>query len=680
MKRQLTHTILFILLLTPIFLSAQEKDASRNLEAIIESIVENLEEETDATVIVEDLEGLAESPLNINTATAKDLSRLHMLDDIQIQKLIDYRKTFGTVYSIYELNTIDGFTPALLSKIEPFIWFGPIEEEPQQVSETLKHGRHQLLFRELSTIQKPKGYFAKEDGTIPYEGNRGRYYTRYRFQSGDLISAGITAEKDPGEAFFSGSNKGGFDFYSSHLSLKINDVIQNVTIGDFMVRSGLGLILWQGYSTGKSVYTLDILKTNQGIRPFTSTDENLFFRGAATTLLFGNGKLELFYSQKHSDANLAFSNSVGNYFTSLQTSGYHRTENEINDKNSVKQTNAGAVLTWSFTNLKIGTTILRQHFEIPFIRSDQLYNRFRFSGTENVTGGFNYLYSKGKYQIFGEAAMSKSKGKAMLQGIVAHMNDQISFSALYRHFDKNYHSLWANSFAEGSTANNESGLYFGTRIIPVKFVTLSAYSDFYHSEWINFTTAGPSSGHDIFVQTDVVPSSRVQFYIRYKNEEKDQKSIEGERYVNMPETTQKTRFHFQYKPSETVTLKTRFEHSLFKQTKKENGFMVFQDAQFAPVNLPVNLSVRLAWFNTPSYNTRIYAYENDLLYTFSIPAYYGKGFRIYLNLKYKISEKLDAWMKVGNTCWNDRETIGSGYDQISGNQKTEVKFQIRLKI
>ncbi len=71
MKQQLTHTLFFIFLLAPLFMAAQENDPTRNLEAIIESIVENLEEETDATVIVEDLERLAESPLNMNTASAR---------------------------------------------------------------------------------------------------------------------------------------------------------------------------------------------------------------------------------------------------------------------------------------------------------------------------------------------------------------------------------------------------------------------------------------------------------------------------------------------------------------------------------------------------------------------------------------------------------------------------------
>ena len=53
---------------------------------------------------------------------------------------------------------------------------------------------------------------------------------------------------------------------------------------------------------------------------------------------------------------------------------------------------------------------------------------------------------------------------------------------------------------------------------------------------------------------------------------------------------------------------------------------------------------------------------------------------MYLNLRYKINHKMDIWMKVANTYWNDRETISSGYNEIAGNQKTDVKIQLRLKI
>ncbi|MFW5756870.1 MAG: hypothetical protein ACOCWK_09715, partial [Tangfeifania sp.] len=327
-----------------------------------------------------------------------------------------------------------------------------------------------------------------------------------------------------------------------------------------------------------------------------------------------------------------------------------------------------------------GFTFLHRQFELPFVRSDQLYNRFRFSGDNNLVAGADYLFSKGKYQLFGEAAMSKSKGKAFIQGAVGHLHDRLQLAALFRHFDKNYHALWATPFAEGSWAENETGLYFGTRILPVKFVTLHAYSDFYRSKWIRFTTAGPSAGWEVFSQADFHFSEKIEFYLRYKNEIRDHKFKESGRYVNLPEQFRKSRIHLEYQLSETVKLKTRFEHVFYNGLESENGFMVFQDVQFSSVSVPLNFSARVAWFNTESYNSRIYAYENDLLYTFAIPAYFGKGFRTYLNLKYKISEKAEVWFKLANTLRNDVETISSGYSEISGNQKTEVKFQLRLKL
>jgi hypothetical protein len=659
--------------------TAQETDPGRLIESIIESHLDKIDEQTDVALIIEDLEGFAENPININAVTASELSRLYVLNDVQINKLLEYLRKYGPAYSIFELKTIDGFTPDLLQKIEPFIWFGP-REEVKKLSDAFKYGKNQLLIRTLGTVQEARGYKPNEDGVTPYEGNQYRYFTRYRYETREQFSAGFTAEKDPGESFFTGSNKQGFDFYSAHVSLNINSTFENISVGDFLVRAGQGLVLWQGYTSGKSENVMGISKTNQGIRPSTAVDENLFFRGAATTLNFGKAKLSIFYSQKNDDGNVAGTDSTGQFITSLQTSGYHRTASEIEDKNAVRNTNYGGLFSWNFNNLKVGATILHQQFNMPLIPANQLYNQFRFSGTENITGGADYSYNKGKYQLFGEAALSKSRGKAFVQGAIINLNDQLSFSMLLRHFDKNYQALWANTFSEGSNINNESGLYFGTKLLPVKFVTFSAYSDFYRSQWINYSTAAPSTGWDLLAQADVAISGKTEFYIRFKNEEKEVKFIQNERYVNLPEQTQKLRLHFYYKYNEKIILKTRIEQVFYKGLEKEYGLMIFQDIQYIPVKIPMNISARIAWFNTDSYNSRIYAYENDLLYTFSIPAYYGNGFRTYINLNYKITKNIDFWFKIGNTLWNNVDVISSGYNEIQGNNKTELKFQLRLKI
>lgn len=675
------HTALYIIaLLFPFFVEAQVIEPDRDIEAILESIIETMEDESGEILIVEDLEQFAENPLNINTATASELSRLHMLDDIQINNILDYIRQYGPVLSIFELNAIDGFSPELLQKMEPFIMFGLTGANTKSLSESLKYGHHQILSRGITTIQVPKGYKERSDGTIPYEGNRFRYYTRYKYEADNNISVGLTMEKDPGEAFFKGSNVNGFDFYSGHVSAKINRTIENITVGDFMARSAQGLVLWQGFATGKSVSSTGIFKTNQGVRPYTSTDENKFFRGISTTLSFNNIKLNLFYSAKNDDANLIFVDSTATHFSSLQTSGYHRTSNEIDDEKAVKNQNIGSIVSWRLNRLKLGATFVYQSFDLPFIRSEQLYNQFSFSGSENYTGSIDYLYSHGKYQLFGEAAMSKSGGKAFLNGAVAHLDDRLVFSMLFRHFEKDYHALWSSPFAETSSAVNETGLYSEIRLLPVKYVTLTAYADFYRHPWLTYTTAGPANGWDISAQADFKFSDKIQFYLRYKNEEKDQKVTSNELYLNQTEQIRKIRFHWQYSPVDKIMLKTRVEHSFFKGTKSENGILVFQDIKYAFVAAPLDMSTRLAWFSTDGYNSRIYAYEDDMLYAFSVPALSGKGFRGYLRLKYSVSTKLDFWAKIGHTLYSNQEFISSGNNEITGNKRTEVKLQLRLKI
>lgn len=679
MKKSLKYILVLFILALPFMVQAQESNPQEMIEAIIESHVENLNEETDVVLIIEDLEDLAENPININATNAEELSRLYLLNPVQINQLLDFVKNYGPVLSIFELNTIDGFSPHLLQKMQPFLRFDTDEEEPRTFKDELKHGRHEALARISGTLQTASGYLPKDDGTIPYEGNQFRYYTRYRFESRERFSAGITAEKDPGEAFFKGSNPRGFDYYSAHLSWNPGKFIQQVTVGDFVIRSGQGLALWQGYTTGKSPDVLAISKTGQEIRPYTSVDENAFFRGVAGVLHSGKNTLTLFISNKKMDGNIETDDNDEPYFTSLQTSGYHRTSSEIADEKSVKAIDAGAVYQLGFRNLKIGATFIYQHFDKPLIRSTQLYNQFQFSGQENYTGSIDYLFSKGKYQFFGEAAISRSGGMALLQGAVARFNDRLNISVLYRHFDKDYHALWANTFADGSNTNNEEGLYFGLRFLPARFVTLAAYSDIYQSKWFSYSTAGPSRGWDVLAQADVRFSEKFSFYLRYKNEERDQKYSIEKQYRNLNERIQKIRLHFDYQISPEIQLKTRFEHAYFNGDIPENGFMVFQDVQYNSLNFPLSFSVRLAWFNTDGYDSRIYAYENDLLYTFSIPAYYGEGFRTYLNMKYRISKAAECWVKFGSTLWTDRETIGSGYNEIDGKCKNELKFQLRLR-
>jgi hypothetical protein len=85
--------------------------------------------------------------------------------------------------------------------------------------------------------------------------------------------------------------------------------------------------------------------------------------------------------------------------------------------------------------------------------------------------------------------------------------------------------------------------------------------------------------------------------------------------------------------------------------------------------------LRLQYFETGGFNSRIYAYENDVLYSYSIPANFDKGSRYYMVLNYDICKKFSL-------CLRWAETVSRG-NIISGvmaplNKITELKIQLHF--
>jgi len=91
-----------------------------------------------------------------------------------------------------------------------------------------------------------------------------------------------------------------------------------------------------------------------------------------------------------------------------------------------------------------------------------------------------------------------------------------------------------------------------------------------------------------------------------------------------------------------------------------------------------SFNLRYAIFNTQDFDSRIYAYENDILYYYFIPAYYYKGSRMYFNVRYQFKKWLDIWFKIGQWMYDNRPTVGSGNDEIQGNTKTDFRLQVRF--
>jgi hypothetical protein len=172
----------------------------------------------------------------------------------------------------------------------------------------------------------------------------------------------------------------------------------------------------------------------------------------------------------------------------------------------------------------------------------------------------------------------------------------------------------------------------------------------------------------------------VEVYTRYRNDTKQQNynpnDLTFEPIPFIPRQIWRTQYSVKLSP--VITLRNRFELLWYdkKGPQKEEGFLTFFDFIYNPPMKPLSGSIRLQYFETDGFNSRIYAYENDVLYSFSIPAFFDKGWRTYLNLNYSINKKWQAWFRVATTIFKDKDLIGSGLDEITGNRRTEVKLQI----
>jgi hypothetical protein len=542
-----------------------------------------------------------------------------------------------------------------------------------------KRGIHQVLLRSSAVFPLSSGYREKGEQPPAFNGSPAAIYVRYGYEKSGTLQAGITVEKDPGEPFFSGSNRAGFDFYSGHLSFNLIKYNTTITMGDFSARTGQGLVCWQGFSLGKSSDVMQASRNLSQIKPYSSTDENKFFRGVAVSGAYKNIGVKFFISSKKSDGNLVIAEDGSKYFSSLQTTGYHRTASEMEDKKSVSHTVAGCMISLLTNRMKIGLTALAEKFRYPFYPGDQLYEKFYFHGRGNFNLGADYHWISGKYHLFGEAAFSESGGFAITNGVEVRLHDQLAATFLFRHFDKNYQATWAAAFASEDKANNENGWYAGIRMLPAPKFELSAYADWFYQPWIKYTTAAPSRGFDCSLKCDIRVNRKLTGYIRYKYRSRMEKTTEGNLYSNKLEQSGNLRLNARFDMNRWFYLGWRMERSHIMIPQPETGWLYFQDFGWICHKIPLAAVFRISWFHTSSFNSRVYAYENDLLYAFSTVAFFGKGFRSYVKFKFDCSDHLEIWCKMAGSWYPGQEKISSGNAEIAGNVKREIKFQIRYR-
>lgn len=715
MKQEFQNTYLVfqsLFLIVLLFFSSQvycqvsDTIKNSNIQYITDQL-ENIAEKTDLNLdysdLVDDYLYYSKNKIDLNSPEVSKLLDMRIINQAQLNALGNYKSENGTLFSVYELVSIPGFDENTIQQMLPFVQVSVAKQQYKfNFKNAFRFASNQLILRYGQVIEPSAAYSLPPDSAIDhpgtvYLGSPVKYYARYAFNYKNQFRIGVVLDKDAGEVILKNSLSDSilssvgskinnvFDFYSAHAYIANVGIVKEAVIGDYHLEFGQGLTMWSGLAFGKSAQSVEMKRYGSGIRPNTSVNENRFFRGAAVTLGFKDFEFTAFYSRNKVDANTVGYTLVNEEtISSILETGMHRTINELLDKNSLTIDAYGGRVNYSYKKWQIGATAFQTLLSSQLLPNDDVYKLFAFSGNKLTDYGVDFSVNFNKINIFGELSGSANGGFAGMAGMNALLDERFVFTLLYHNYDKKYQNLYANPFAESNAISNERGIYFGFNALLNAKLNLSGYIDYVKFPWLRFGVDAPSEGNDYLLQLNFTPAFKTSMYVRYRHRLKQENYSAPYDYTEQLAniSSNELRFFVRYSPFTFLVLSNRLDYVFYKNEfeNAEKGYMIYQDILWRPVRFPIDITFRYAIFSTDSYNSRIYTYENDVLYAFTIPSLFDRGQRAYLMLKYDWKDYLDIWFRIARTTYNNKTTVGSGADEIQGNHKTEIRIQLLLKL
>jgi hypothetical protein len=621
-----------------------------------ELAAENNDPEAAATYI-EYLNELSENPVKINQADENDLSKLFFLSDFQVKSLAGHVRRTGNILSINEIAAIPGFDQRTAEMMSPFI---SLKENTAGSSDSLSV-RNTLL---TNLIISP----GEKDTSLL--GSSLKILTKYRISAG-RFSAGFTTEKDAGERFLSGSPPLP-DFLSAYTSYSGKGLIRKIILGDYSLRFGAGTCINNSLRTGIQLTAPGFITGRDNLRPYTSSDENNFFRGAATDLYFKNAELVLFYSLNRIDATPEFSTDSSILFiSSIYKAGLHNTSSLLNKKDLLSETVYGASLSYNFRFIRFGASWSETRLSIPLHRdADNPESIYDFEGSENKLFSVNYNTLAGRILIYGEMSFISLRNSAMVHGATLRPSDRLTINFLWRNYPPGFSTLNGKGPGNSSPSGNENGITGNFSFEAAKHLFLTAGCDVTHYHWLKYRCSFPSISRKEGLVIRYLPSEKLtlEFAYDHRYSMTDDQKNSGIAGIKGSES-HTFKWLFRYSPEENSTVTTRINYKT-ANPGMSRGMLLLQDINYRFGKIPLTLWFRYCLFSTESWDSRLYTYENDLLYSFSIPALSGEGSRSYLMAKLDLGSIGEMRIKYGFTVTIQKHGT-ENYDD-------ELKLQIRL--
>lgn len=678
--------VFFSIVFSLLFLSVGAQ-VQHDWEKYFVDLIEMEEVDEDAVSdMYEKLCELEESPLNINTASFDEFVEIPCLSVAQISDIIEFRDRYGELKTMEELAMVPSIGRTLRLFLSCFFVAEKVEEKKWYTKEGFRAlpNRHKATV--LTSVDVPfytrNGY--KEDGETgkkAYLGDKYRYNLRYTGQFSNDIKYGFVMAKDAGEPVFSHKNTDGMDYYSYFLNLNNVGRIKQLFIGNYRARFGMGLVMNTNSTFGKQTMLSSVSSVSNLLTGHVSRSDATYLRGVAATVALGKKNTSnifdftAFYSIRNLDATLNKDGSV----STILSSSYHRTEAEMKKKHNTQQIATGAHLAWKNGGWHAGVTGVYDWFNRdlnPSWDSDGYkYRRYSARGNSFWNVGMDYGYISSRFSFTGESATGGCGAFATLNAVQLKASDNLSLTAIQRFYSYRYYAIQSGAFSDGGKVQNESGLYLGARWNLGKYMIFDGYTDLSYSPWMKYQVHASSYSWDNSLNLSYDREKwnlSARYRMRMKQRDNTDKTALFNRYEH------RGRFVF-IRNYSSLSLKTQIDiTSVALDEEKSYGWMLGETAQYK-LGKTLDVSLGVSYFDTDSYDSRIYSYERSMLYSFAMSSCFGEGVRLFLVARSDLGRRWMLMGKLGLTKYFDRDVIGTANQQITSSRQMDLSLQLRYK-
>ncbi len=625
-------------------------------EGGMDRLLEHLSTEAQSLELPGEVDWLMFRPYDLNTVSADELAGLPGMSLYEATAVIELRTALRRFTSVEQLTLMEDRGAEVLGKLSPFVRVERLKKNPRA---------HDPTFRLRTRVARAGSGPTNEMAGSPF-----RVTSSLTLIAFDDVEVGSVFEKDPGERMRDG-------FLSGYLSVGNLPGGARVVVGDYTMESGQGLLFWRMGSAPKGVVGTDAPRRSAGgPRPHRSSGESNFLRGIAVAtdwpVSFGSMRGTLFWSQRSLGANV---DGDGN-LTSLYDDGLFRTEEERRKRNRVRERLAGlrAELEGE-AGWRAGVTLSRARLDRPVLGKGP----YSFSGSGWDASALDAEYRSARSSLYGEVALSRSGRPAAVFGISHQASLATSISLAFRSSPPGSAGRYSWAFGEHAGSGNEIGAYIGWTTKPVGYLTLAGYLDCFRHPWRTAQIPLPSSGAEGLAQADIRAEKGLEFSVRLSLRQTET-TIPAHDELGREVRTVQERLQTRYRVggsaliSRALRFKARLELTDVAYPalrRHERGTLVFEEIRLCPFTF-IQCEARLSYFETGSYDSRMYESEGDLDGVFCNAMLFGKGKRWYALLRLIPLSFLHCSIKVA------AEEKESDAGPASRDQQVSAQLEMRL--